>query len=253
MPVGPSYVDCSSLSRSSRSSSVAVPLTWIGRVCGVSASSAPRVSTSSTPSVSIAASTSAVNCRQRMLGSMPRSSTTSRCAPGGRATQDLGAGPRDPAHAAGVGADQRPVDLVVVEVLGVDARHHPGVPDVDQVLDQTAGGLGRVVPALERRDQHRADQLRGLLELDHRSSLGRRGPTSPERTRVRRGRATSVPLTHVPTAVPTREEPGDRRVHATSRPDRRAHRHAAGADPGHRRRDGHHDPGAHVRRVRVPR
>ena len=87
MPVGPSYVDCSSLSRSSRSSSVAVPLTWIGLVCGVSASSAPRVSTSSTPSVSIAASTSAVNWRHRMLGSMPRSSTTSRGAPGGRATR----------------------------------------------------------------------------------------------------------------------------------------------------------------------
>src|SRR3954453_6263000 len=128
--------------------------------------------------------------------------------------QDLGAGPRDPAHATGVGADQRPVDLVVVEVLGVDARHPPGIPDVHQVLDQTAGGLGRVVPALERRDQHRADQLRGLLELDHRSTLGRRGPTPPERTQVRRGRATSVPLTHVPIAVPTREEPGDRRVPA---------------------------------------
>ena len=34
-----------------------------------------------------------------------------------------------------VGADQRPVDLEVVEVLGVHARHHLGVPDVDQVVD----------------------------------------------------------------------------------------------------------------------
>ena len=51
MPVGPSYVDCSSLSRSTRSGSVAVPVTGIGRVCGVSASSAPRVTTSSAAEV----------------------------------------------------------------------------------------------------------------------------------------------------------------------------------------------------------
>src|SRR3954463_1329358 len=43
MPVGPSYVDCSSLSRSVSSGSVAVPVTGTGRVCGVSASSAPGV------------------------------------------------------------------------------------------------------------------------------------------------------------------------------------------------------------------
>ena len=46
---GPSYVDCSSLSRSTSSGSVAVPVTGIGRVCGVSASSAPRVTTSWPP------------------------------------------------------------------------------------------------------------------------------------------------------------------------------------------------------------
>ena len=86
MPVGPSYVAGSSFSRSSRSSSVAVPLTWIGRVCGVSASSAPSVTTSSTPRSSAQASSSAQNWRHRMFGSMPRNRTTSRCEPGGRAT-----------------------------------------------------------------------------------------------------------------------------------------------------------------------
>ena len=86
MPVGPSYVDCSSLSRSTRSGSVAVPVTGTGRVCGVSASSAPRVTTSPPPSSSHAASSSAQNCRHRMLGSMPRISTTSRSRSGGEAT-----------------------------------------------------------------------------------------------------------------------------------------------------------------------
>ena len=65
---------------------MAVPLTWIGRVCGVSASSAPRVTTSSTPSSSAQASSSAQNWRHFMFGSIPRSSTTSRWEPGGRAT-----------------------------------------------------------------------------------------------------------------------------------------------------------------------
>ena len=82
----PSYVDCSSLSRSTRSGSVAVPVTGIGRVCGVSASRAPRVTTSSPPSSSQAASSSAQNCRHRMLGSMPRTRTTSRSRSGGEAT-----------------------------------------------------------------------------------------------------------------------------------------------------------------------
>ena len=65
---------------------MAVPETGTGRVCGVSASSAPRVTTSSAPSSSEAASSSAQNCRQRMFGSMPRSSMTSRNAPGGEQT-----------------------------------------------------------------------------------------------------------------------------------------------------------------------
>jgi hypothetical protein len=65
---------------------VLVPVTGIGRVCGVSASSAPSVTTSSAPSSSAAASSSAQNCRQRMFGSMPRSRITSRSDPGGEAT-----------------------------------------------------------------------------------------------------------------------------------------------------------------------
>ena len=107
MPVGPSYVDCSSLSRSTRSGSVAVPVTGIGRVCGVSASSAPRVITSSPPRSSQAASSSAQNCRQRMFGSMPRIRITSRSRSGGRGDGDLGARPGEPAVPELVDADQR--------------------------------------------------------------------------------------------------------------------------------------------------
>ena len=85
MPVGPSYVDISSLSRSTSSGSVAVPLTGTGRVCGVSASRAPSVTTIWPPRSSAAASSSAQNCRHRMLGSMPRIKMTSRRRSGGLA------------------------------------------------------------------------------------------------------------------------------------------------------------------------
>ncbi len=86
IPVGPSYCDVSRPSASATASSVAVPVTGIGRVCGVSASSAPSVTTISTPSSSAKASSSWQKDFQRMLGSMPWTSTTSRCCSGSRAT-----------------------------------------------------------------------------------------------------------------------------------------------------------------------
>ena len=63
-----------------------IPVTGIGRVWGVSASSAPRVITSSPPRSSQAARSSAQNWRQRMFGSMPRTRITSRSRSGGDAT-----------------------------------------------------------------------------------------------------------------------------------------------------------------------
>ena len=54
------------------------PLTGTGRVCGVSPSSAPRITTISTPSSWAKPRISLQNERQRMDGSMPRTSTRSR-------------------------------------------------------------------------------------------------------------------------------------------------------------------------------
>ena len=61
-----------------RSGSEVTPLTGTGRVCGVSPSSAPRTTTISTPSSWAKPRISLQNERQRMLGSMPRTSTRSR-------------------------------------------------------------------------------------------------------------------------------------------------------------------------------
>ncbi len=62
--------------------------TGTGRVCGASASSAPSSTTSSTFSSANEATSSSLNARQRMLGSMPCTSTMSRPNPSGLATEN---------------------------------------------------------------------------------------------------------------------------------------------------------------------
>ena len=178
------------MSRSTSSGSLAVPVTGIGRVCGVSASSAPSVTTTLAPRSSTQASSSAQNERHFMLGSMPRTRMTSRSRSGGDADEDLGAGPRQRAVAALVGADQRPVDLEVVVLVGVDRGDHAAVPDPDQVVHGRRGGVGGVVPPLEGGDDDGVHQVRHAVDLDHFPSLGPRSapPGCPAR-RVARSAA----------------------------------------------------------------
>lgn len=78
MPVGPSYLVSSRSMVRARSASDVTPLTGTGRVCGVSPSSAPRMTTSSTPSSCAKPSSSLQNERHRIDGSMPRTRTRSR-------------------------------------------------------------------------------------------------------------------------------------------------------------------------------
>ena len=77
MPVGPSYRDRVSPSRAAVSSSCADPVTWIGRVCGTSASSAPSPMTVATWWSTAILSSSSQNARQRKFGSMPCTRMTS--------------------------------------------------------------------------------------------------------------------------------------------------------------------------------
>lgn len=78
IPVGPSYFVSSRSIVRARSASDVTPLTGTGRVCGVSPSSAPRMTTISTPSSCAKARISLQNERQRIEGSIPRTSTRSR-------------------------------------------------------------------------------------------------------------------------------------------------------------------------------
>ena len=66
--------------------SEALPLIGSDRVYGTSASSAPSSTTRVTSRLWHSSSTSSQKVRQRVLGSMPRISTTSRRCPGGLAT-----------------------------------------------------------------------------------------------------------------------------------------------------------------------
>ena len=70
-----------------------------GRVCGTSASSAPRVTNVETPTDWANSSSSMVKDRQRVDGSMPCTRMTSRSSAGGRRQQDPGGRPADPAAA----------------------------------------------------------------------------------------------------------------------------------------------------------
>ena len=193
-----------------------MPLTWIGRVCGVSASSAPRVTTSSTPSSSAQASSSAQNWRHFMFGSMPRSSTTSRCEPGGRATYTWVEGHVIRRMPSSVVDTDGTVDLEVVELLGVDDRDHLGVPDLDEVVDHARGRSRCVVPALEGRHHHRLDEVRHVLDLDHPPSLERRRHVrirylrAGARSRLRRlvpGRHRAHPIERLPVPDTTHHRP----------------------------------------------
>ena len=142
--------------------------TGTGRVCGESASSAPSRIISSTPRVSrplhqLVAERPPAHVR---LDAVHQDHVAGQ--PGGRYRyRRPGAGERHPGRrpdqSLGLPAldlDHRPVDLEIVEVLGVDGADRGGLPGDAQVVDHPAGRLARVVPALERGDGDRGGELR---------------------------------------------------------------------------------------------
>ena len=147
--------------------SLAVPLTGTGRVCGVSASSAPRVATRSISSAWAPSMSSSQKPRQRMLGSSPRSTTRSRLASGSRATLRRVVGHSMRRAPPSIERHARPVDLEVVVVVRVDHADRAGVEDLFEVLDRGRGSVGGVVPSFEGSHQHGPAQLADVRELDH--------------------------------------------------------------------------------------
>ncbi len=86
IPVGPLYSTGSTCRSAASSGSEAAAATGTGRVCGESASSAPSSTTVCTPRSVKDCTSSAAKPRQRMLGSMPCTRTTSRPMSSGVAT-----------------------------------------------------------------------------------------------------------------------------------------------------------------------
>ena len=62
--------------------------------------------------------------------------------------------------------DHWPVDLEVVKVIGVDRGDRRGLPRDAEMIDDTACGFGRVIPALERGDDGGRAELPDVVELD---------------------------------------------------------------------------------------
>jgi hypothetical protein len=75
-------------------------------------------------------------------------------------------GPDQPLGPPALDLDDRPVDLEVVEVLGIDGADGGRLPRDTQVVDHPAGGLARVVPALESGDGDRRHEFADVVELD---------------------------------------------------------------------------------------
>src|SRR5690606_25145184 len=101
--------------------------------------------------------------------------------------------------------EDRAGDLEVVELLRVQCRDRPRLPGLLQVLGHGAGGVGGVVPSLERGDRHRSTQYGKAVELGHVISLRRVRravvATGPRRFPPGRLRA-GVKLGQMPTSTP---------------------------------------------------
>jgi hypothetical protein len=62
--------------------------------------------------------------------------------------------------------DHRPVDLEVVELLGIDGADGRRLPGDAQVVDYPAGGFAGVVPAFEPGDGDGRGEFADVVELD---------------------------------------------------------------------------------------
>ena len=169
MPVGPSYRVCSRPHRSARSGSEATAADrhrpGVRHVGEQRAEQHDRLHPQAVADLQHLARRTP---RQRMFGSMPRISTTSRLGARRPAHREPGGRPLDaPGHAVDQ-RDRRPVDLEVVEVLRVERGQRLGVPDQLEVLHRGGRGVAGVVPPLEgARPRTGAAQHRQSVELGH--------------------------------------------------------------------------------------
>ena len=143
-------------------------MTGVGRVCGVSASSAPSattICTSSSVRIAMSSSQNAAPAHVRLDAPDEDDVALAARRPGDR---DARGRPLDPPADPADQGHRGPVDLEVVVVLGVERGQRSGVPDQLEVLDGPGRGVPGVVPALERDDHHRVVELGQV----HRGGLG---------------------------------------------------------------------------------
>ena len=159
MPVGPSYRDFSSPNRAADSWSYDVPVTWVARVCGVSDSSAPRLTTSRTSSARTTSSSSSQNAAPSHVGLDASHEDEVEFCARRSAERHPGRRPGDsPAHAIDQG-HRRPVDLEVVVLVRFEFGQRARAPEKLQMLDCVRRGISGVIPSLERGHEDRVAQF----------------------------------------------------------------------------------------------
>ena len=235
--------------RSADARSYDEPVTGVGRVCGVSDSSAPSSTTRSARRTRGHVEEFLGEPAPAHVGLDSAHEHHVVVGAGWPAHREPGGRPLDPPGHAVDQRDRRPVDLEVVVVVRVDRGQRPGVPDQLEVLHAGGGAVAGVVPPLEARRPARGGQLRPVLELGHAAK-----PTT-DRCRVA-GPALDLWTSDVPVddVRGRSRRPGTLFDHVPERRVRPAD-HPARATRGRRRRDGHDAPGRrpHPRRLRGSR
>ena len=240
-------------------------MTCVGRVCGVSDSSAPSVTTVVRVEVldqpeQLAAEPAPAHVRLDAADEHEVEVGAGRAAVG-----QPGRRPGDPPGDAVDQRHRRPVDLEVVVVVGIDLGQRLGVPDQLEMLDRARRRVAGVVPALEGGDDD------GVGELGPPAPVLLGHGLQPNYARPADGRFVEVSAWRVavcstlfavrPTVPPQSRnacarhrpagdaQPGSPPARRHRRPDGRPRR----ARARHRRRDGHDGAAAPAGRGGLPR
>ena len=218
-------------------------MTETGRVCGTSASSAPSVTTSWTPSASASSTITLLNAApaERRLAAGQQDQVARRARDprlvelDRRATRSARVWPSTSLIAGTRG-------LEVVELLGIDRREPPRAERAADERDRRRRGVGGVVPALERADQRRGPQTVGAVLPLQAAASG-----SPY---IMGG--SCLPTTTHSVLRSARSGPARRSigVFACTRKDRLTDAHGLAVSGARAARPHGHDPGARVPRRR---
>ena len=153
MPVGPSYRESWRPSSSTSLGSVAAPVTGAGRVCGTSASSAPSMTTSSTPRSRRQVGDERAERPPAVVRLHSHEKHGVAIGTGNTGAVEGVLGPLDLSRPSVLERDVRTRRLEVHEELRVDVRELLRFPESGEIADGERCRLASVAPPAKRTDQ----------------------------------------------------------------------------------------------------